>query len=134
MKKPQNQPIARVGLVIRGDELIPSDVTAILAISPTRSFSKGDVVSKRNVERKRPWGLWALEFEGMEVQDTAAHLLEALRGKEEVLKKVADMPGVQISVAVWWNPPEGQGGFTVSSATLAELCALSLQAHFYFPG
>lgn len=134
MNSSHDQHIARIELVITGDILVPDDVTATLAISPTRSFAKGDASSKHDVKRKRPWGLWALEFGGMDVQELAECLLEALRGKEEALSKVADMSGVQIAIAIWWDPAENQGGFTLSSATLAQLCNLSTQVHFYFPG
>jgi hypothetical protein len=134
MNRSHDQPIARIELVVTGDMLVPDDVTATLAIPPTRSFAKGDAFSKRNVKGKRPWGLWALEFGGTDVQDVAECLLGALRGKEEALSKVADMAGVQVAIAIWWDPPESQGGFTLPSATLAQLCALSTQVHFYFPG
>jgi len=134
MNRSIDQPIARVELVIRGDMLAPDHVTTMLAISPTRSFAKGDTISSHNAGGKRPWSLWALEFAGAEVQDVVVRLLEALQGKELALRKVADMPEVHVSIAIWWDPPEGQGGFSVSSVTLAQLCALSTQIHVYFPG
>jgi hypothetical protein len=134
MKNNYNQPNIRIELVIRGTSLVPSDVTSILSLTPTRSFLKGDPSSSRNPERKRPWSLWALEFEGTEVQNTAMLLIEALQGKETSLKRIADLPGVEMSVAIWWDPPEGQGGFSLASSTLAQLCALGNEIHFYFPG
>ena len=134
MTNSKNQSIARVELVITGDTLNPADITTALAMHPTRSFVKGEVASKRDTERKRPWGLWALQFEGMEVQDVAVRLLESLRGKEGSLRTIATTMEVNISIAIWWETPEGQGGFTLSSATLAQLCNLSTQIHFYLPG
>jgi hypothetical protein len=134
MNKSHDQPIARVEFAVTGRKFVPDEITAILAMPPTRSFAKGDMGSKRDGERKRPWSLWALEFEGTEVQDVAAHLLEALEGKEEALRKVADIPEVEVSIAIWWETPGGYGGFTVSSATFAQLCALSTQIHVYLPG
>lgn len=134
MNTSHDQPIVRVELVVTGNMLVPDDVTAILSIPPTRSFAKGDVISKRSGKGKQPWGLWALEFEGTNVQDVAACLLEALRGKESAVRNVADMAGGRVAIAIWWEPPEGRGGFTVSSATLAQLCALSSDIHVYFPG
>jgi hypothetical protein len=134
MTNPKAQPIARVELVITGETLNPADITTALAMHPTRSFVKGEVASKSNAARKRPWGLWALQFEGMKVQDVAVHLLESLRGKEGALKTIANTMEVNVSIAIWWEPPEGQGGYTLSSATLAQLCGLSSQIHFYLPG
>jgi hypothetical protein len=39
-----------------------------------------------------------------------------------------------IDVSIWWEPEGGQGGFTVSGATLTQLAELGEQFNFYFPG
>lgn len=133
MNAPQNQTIATIELVITGETLVPDHITTTLGLAPTRSFMKDDLVSQRT-GTKRPWGLWGLEFQGTDVQENAVRLLEALRGKEAAIRTFIDTPGVHVAIAIWWEPEGGQGGFTVESATFAQLCALGTNIHVYFPG
>jgi hypothetical protein len=133
MSTPPQQLIASIEWVITGTSLIPDHITALLDVTPTRSFTKGD----RNAHRyatKRPWGLWALKFQGPDVEHNAVQLLTALNGKESVIRTLIDTPGMQVSIAIWWEPIGGQGGFSLNSATLARLCALGTRIDVYFPG
>jgi hypothetical protein len=133
MNTSHNQTIAKIEFAVIGETLVPDDITATLGIPPTRSFTKGDVVSNRP-GGKRPWGLWALTFRGVDIQDLAVQLLEALRGKEEAIRTLNDTMEVEAAIGIWWEPAEGHGGFSISSATLAQLCALSARIDVYFPG
>lgn len=132
MNTTQNVPISHVELGITGKHLVPNQITALLGMSPTRSFTKGDIDSGHRV--KRPWGLWAITFQGTDVQEDAARLLDAVRGKEAVLRALVETQEVEVSIGIWWEPEEGQGGFTLDSAIFVQLCAVSTRINVYFPG
>ncbi|MFV9502972.1 MAG: DUF4279 domain-containing protein [Oscillochloridaceae bacterium umkhey_bin13] len=125
--------IAKVEFAVIGETLVPDGITAMLGIPPTRSFMKGDIVSPRP-GGQRPWGLWALHFQGNDIQEIAVQLLDALRGKEAAIRTLHETPEVEATIGIWWEPRHGYGGFSLSSATLAQLCALGTRIDVYFPG
>lgn len=69
-----------VALRIFGDDLIPSEVTALLGCEPTNAFSKGDVrvgskTGNRYVEKT---GRWSLSAEDKSPEDIPAQINDIL--------------------------------------------------------
>ncbi|MFT3768114.1 MAG: DUF4279 domain-containing protein [Minicystis sp.] len=122
--------VARVGVVLRADQLDPSEVSQALGIEATRAFSKGELSAGKRAPR--PWGLWTLEVEDADVERAARRLLSLLADKRGPLDQVARRFHATVSVSIWWEPDGGQGGYTLSSATLAELATLGERIDFYF--
>ena len=82
------------------DGLAPNDVTSILNIQPTFSFSKGEkYLSKTrdpetkvvtNIWLERPWGIWRVNTKDMDIprtiEDHILYLLNILELKKDILK------------------------------------------------
>ncbi|HET6433776.1 DUF4279 domain-containing protein [Dyella sp.] len=76
-----------VSFRIFGDDLVPSEVTSLLACEPTKAFAKGDVrigstTGNRYVERT---GRWSLTAEDRYPEDIPAQI-------SEVLSKLSEDP------------------------------------------
>lgn len=128
------EPIARMSLVIRGEAVQPTEISARLAVAPSRSFAKGDPASQSDPAIMRPWGLWALECSGSDLQVVATALLTVLAGKQQVLKEIGALPEHDISVAIWWETPNAVGGFTLPTSLIAAFTAFCTTIQVYLPG
>lgn len=126
--------IARVSLVIRGQTAQPTELSKLLGIFPSRSFLKGESASQNDPSIVRPWGLWACECSGSDLDELAAELVELFADKHAILKELAANPEYDISIGMWWETPRGDGGFTLPTALLAQLSALSTTIHIYLLG
>lgn len=124
---------AQVGIVLSGEAVMPGKVTQEVALKPTRSFTKGEKING-SPEHSRPWGLWAIEIDDASVEGAAKQLLSLVQSKSVSIRRSAIQMGARVTLSIWWDPPEGQGGFEISSATMAQLCALVDQVDVYFPG
>ena len=83
---------------------------------------------------KKYQGLWVVSREANIVQAAAEELLRIVEPQFELIKSLAkDMQG-QMSVGIWWEPKEGQGGFTVASEVMKRLVNLCERIDIYFPG
>ena len=123
---------AQVAITLIGDEVIPSEVTLALGIEASRAFKKGDVVEGPPAH-PRPWGLWSLEVDDVEVAAAAQRLLSTIGEASARLRSVAKQMSAQVTLSIWWDSPEGQGGFSVPPETLGSLCALVDRVDVYLP-
>mgnify|MGYP000641500170 CR=1 FL=1 len=130
----QEKDIAKVEVGLTGHEMDPDDVTKIVGLHPTRSFRKGDRVSKKGIERAQPFSLWALGAEGEDVEATVRLLLAQLEGRLDAWNVAIKETKAQASVSIWWEPEGGQGGFTVQSALMRRLTEFGERVNIYFPG
>lgn len=130
----QEKNIAQVEVGLTGHEMEPDDVTKIVGLNPTRSFRKGDRVSKRGIERVQPFSLWALGAEGEDVEATVRLLLMQLEGRLDAWNVAIKQTKAQASVSIWWEPEGGQGGFTVPSDLMRRLTEFGERLDVYFPG
>lgn len=123
---------ARVGIALSGDAVIPLKVTHGVGLEPTRSFTKGEKVNA-SPESSRPWGVWAIEIDDANVEGAAKQLLSLVQSKAGNIRTAAMQMGAIVTLSIWWDPPEGQGGFSIPSTTLAQLCALVDRVDVYLP-
>jgi|GEM_PF-1738475 hypothetical protein len=126
--------IARLSLMITAPDLELDQLTEILTLAPTRSFLKGQRASQYDFELVRPWSLWAYEVVGLQVEELALELLRLFGAKQVLLQEIVTRYGADLSVGIWWEPPDGYGGFTISKEVLRDLCALGENIHVYLPG
>ena len=63
---------------IRGDQLIPSEVTRIIGIEPSKAWKKGETYQSRfrkedasiGIQKaSRPWGIWEISSKGNVLSD-----------------------------------------------------------------
>lgn len=67
--------LARATLRVVGDDLEPAELTGLLGVKPSTSYSKGDVLtSKRGTTRVAPTGYWSLEAEDSAPADLDAQV------------------------------------------------------------
>lgn len=130
----QQKDIAQVEVGLTGHEMEPNDVTKIVGLNPTRSFRKGERISKRGIERVQPWSLWALEAAGEDVEATVRVLLTQLEGRLDAWNLAIKETKAQASVSIWWEPEGGQGGFSISSDLMRSLTEFGEKVNVYFPG
>jgi hypothetical protein len=91
---------------------------------------KGDLSSRTRTPA--PWSVWHLSVEDSEVEPAAKGLLELLAGKRDAIADVIREMGATASVRIWWEPEDGYGGYTLSSATVRELADLVDRVDFSF--
>lgn len=90
----------KVVLRVIGDSLRPEFVSKSLGLSAYESYSKGDVVPL-HPERVRPTGYWALRSEvdpKAPLSEHVDYLLNAIKGKDELLKKLISQCGLSASI------------------------------------
>lgn len=108
----------------------PLEVTKIVGFPPTKSYRKGELSQGKRVPR--PYGVWEWEAEGDDVQVVASTLMAKLRPVKHLLAEVAARYSASTSVAVWWEPAGGQGGFSINSDVLKELSEYCDRVDVYF--
>lgn len=69
-----------VALRIFGDDLVPSEVTALLGCEPTEAYAKGDVRINPTTGSRyiRKMGYWGLSVEDRRPEDISGQILEIL--------------------------------------------------------
>lgn len=111
---------------------MPSTVTFELGVEATRSFTKGEMVEGPPAH-PRPWGLWTVEVNDAEVEAAAKRLWGTIEKAAAKVRSVASEMSARVTLSIWWDPPEGEGGFSIPSETLGSLCALVDQVDVYLP-
>jgi hypothetical protein len=112
-------------LAVYGDTLDPSDVTGLLGVQPTRSFSPGHSPGPRSPPSKH--GAWFLEVRGMAPlgpEELLRELLSKLPTNAYVWAKLHERYKVQLRVAIHmqgWNK-----GFSLTPPTVAQLASMGV--------
>ena len=132
----RKQDVAEAELRIGGDHVVPSMVRALVGVSPSRAWAKGEPYpaprSKQILERHS--GLWAVTCKDATVEGAAQSLLKLMEPHVESMRAAAAQSQGSVSVAIWWDPAAGQGGFTLDSDIVKRLAELGERIDFYFPG
>jgi uncharacterized protein DUF4279 len=123
-----------VTLRILHPDLDPCVITAELGIEPSEAQKAGGV---RRVGTGQPAaggiGRWLLSSSGaVESRDVRRHLdwlLDRLEPKAEVLASLQSR-GFRVDVPCYWLSATGQGGPTLSAASMARLGSLGLDVWF----
>jgi len=98
---------------IRGDSLIPADISRALGISPTSGFEKGQPYVGRHkkgseiatVDRIRPFGVWhfctAEYLDSNEVEAHAEYLIETLTPAKTPISHLIVDPAYYLKITIW---------------------------------
>lgn len=113
-------------LRIFSDSISPPDITALLGISPSDSFTKGELNGNRGNRRKQNG--WFLSTESqVKSRDSRRHLdwlTAALDAHEDVLNKLR-LASAEIDISCYWVSV-GQGGPVIGSEQMKILSRLGL--------
>ena len=116
-------------LAVYGEDLVPSEVTNLLGLQPTRSFERG---YRRNpTSRPMPHGAWFFEERGQpprDPDDLARSVLIRFSAAPETWSRVRELYKVQLRVALQmasWNR-----GFAFSPTTLQLIAATGAELGF----
>jgi Domain of unknown function (DUF4279) len=124
------RPLAKVSIAIKADEVDPVEITRATSVQATRGFRKGELSSERRVPR--PWGIWAFEVVSEDVGTAAAEFLEKIEPHIESLRAAAERYSAELTVGIFWQPEDGQGGYSLSADVARRLAILGERVDFYF--
>jgi hypothetical protein len=139
----ENPNCARTHATFRlvGDALNPAEVTAALAVSPTRALGKGAELpaGPRGEARRQRIGIWLLgtedKLDSTSLDRHLIQLLDAIEPAAPALNTLRAEHDLRADFFCYWLSGTGHGGPEVSPATLARIAALdaSLGIDFYGP-
>jgi hypothetical protein len=114
-------------LRIFSDSTSPREATALLGITPTDSFEKGEAVGTRGAKRRQNG--WFLSTEAqVQSRDSRRHLdwlVAAICDREEALSRLRSA-GAEIDVSCYWVSL-GQGGPVIGPEQMKQLSRLGLE-------
>lgn len=119
-----------VGLAFTSENLMPTVVTDIMGISPTKCYSKGEVSPGRRVPR--PWGCWSIDAESDDVEDAVRRVVGMIQGRRSAILDIVARYSPTVSASIWWEPDGGQGGYSLPAELVAELSSYVDRVDFYF--
>jgi Domain of unknown function (DUF4279) len=116
-------------LRIFSDAIPPSEISAALALQPTRSHLKGEPISPR-VQRPRPEHGWLLSSEHhVRSRDTRRHIdwiLSKLELRADAFENLV-LTGASADIFSYWVSARGQGGPILSPPQFARLARFRLE-------
>jgi hypothetical protein len=118
-----------------GPNVVPSEITKLLGVEPSRAFAMGETyVSKAGHTLTTPIGAWhwvSDDIQSTSLERHCEHLIETFAGKANLLSAISIDRSVTVSVVIWYGPAEYPGGFDLKSSTVASLCALCENISFH---
>ena len=131
--------VVKVSFRMTSETLQPDLITQQTNIQPTWSYAKGELSAPIWIKGElkvppmaKPWGMWAVEYESSNVESTIRQLLTLISPKSSLFEQLKNRFAAEISIGVWWEPSEGQGGYTLPSNLLIQLASLGERIDFYF--
>jgi len=115
--------LARATLRVVGDDLEPRELTELLGVKPSTSYSKGDVLtSKRGTTRVAPTGYWSLDAEDSAPADLDAQVTRLLaRLPDEAALWNRLHAHFEIDLFCGWFMKEWNEGTALNATTLNAL-------------
>jgi Domain of unknown function (DUF4279) len=120
-----------VSLRVFGDNLDPTEITALLGAKPSTSYCKGDLVSPGRSLTIRKHGMWSLKAEDAEPEAFDAQiqgLLARLPDDLNIWRSLADRYQVDLFCGFFMDTTNQ--GFTLSTKTMACLAERSIEIGF----
>ena len=123
-------------LRIIGDDLIPEEVSSLLACEPTHAQRKGDRIPIKSGELVAKFGMWRLSASDKEPEDVDSQVAEILAKLTTDLDAWASLASrFRVNVFCGWFMNEGNEGLSISPANLVALGerGIELELDIYAP-
>ena len=126
--------LVSISVFIKGDNLVPGEITAALGVEPTESQTRGDIwTSPRGKTYVRDTGVWIWGTKEDSETATIADGVNKLAGQfGSVAERFSTLPGVEFSwLDVFICGESSEGGsqevkFTLTTETLSQLSEIGL--------
>ncbi len=122
--------IARVSIRLKSGTLDPADVTRIVGVQPTRAVKKGEQASDRRVPSLS--GMWTYTVSSDQVLAAATELLHVIEPVTGQLQDATTKYGAELTIAIYWQPEGGQGGYSLPADVMRRLAMLGERIDLYF--
>ena len=128
-----------ISFSISGSAVEPGKISEELGLVPSHSHRRGDVYESRSGQMlERYNSVWTFSSEGKVPEpEPNAHVDYVLNNleplKDRLFRYIADKES-RVSIAIWWKPDGGSGGYTVTSTRMVRLAQLASEVDLYFVG
>lgn len=128
--------LVKVSFGIRGDSLMPQQVSLHLGLQPSFASAKGDEYLSVDGIRKRPWGVWQLRSESSvsstNIGDHVHFVLDKLEAKRDIVQLYLHDRTRNVDIRIICDVDDGAGGYTLPSRDIVRLAALCNEFNFSF--
>lgn len=142
MKRNRSKMNKKDGLVyitflIRGEDVIPTEISQKLGIEPDRQFTKGEI--KRNGQ-KWPHGYFEIstqnKINSQDFEDHLAYLVDILHPRKDEILRIQDTTHCECLISCYADIYYSHFGFSFPREQIRLLCdlGLALQCDFYLSG
>ncbi|MEM5787118.1 MAG: DUF4279 domain-containing protein [Syntrophobacteraceae bacterium] len=115
----------QVAFRVAGDSLVPSEITKLLKVEPTRIVTQ-------------PWGVWSISSDAfIDSKSTAKHvryILDKIEPMKQSIATLIEDEEYDVSFSIWWEADDRTGGYRLSRDELIRLSALCNYIDFFFIG
>jgi hypothetical protein len=119
-----------VALTFAGESLDPVEVTALLGVTPTKAFTKGDTNVHPEPTHRGYWR-FRIDAAGGELNSYLESLLEAIRGRETEVAALARRYEATITIVADLTD-QIEGEVVISPTVLAALAQFGAALRFYW--
>jgi Domain of unknown function (DUF4279) len=133
-----------VAFSIKGNDLIPENITKRLSINPTYSYTKGElIIPRKGIPPKQPTrrsgSLWTISTKGIlnaiHVEDHFKYLLDLLEPHKEQLRDYLDKSQeYRVSIRIWRAALGDSGIVDMESSYLERICQLCHTVTLHYIG
>lgn len=127
MSEDKNTSAIFAGLILRGKDLVPQEITDAIGIKPTKSFKRGDI---RKDTQKWPHGYWELiTKDAIQSSDLSAHLdwlVKQLASSKTELIDIVCKEDIEGEISCFWILPTDHETLLLTSDLLKKIAELGL--------
>jgi hypothetical protein len=108
------------------------EITAVIGISPTREYEKGDIISRKSPKPvRRQNSMWMIESglpESADIEDHILSLCDKIQPCSEALNSLRS--DCDVDIFCGYFSESGQAGFSLSNQVLGRVVSLGLDLIF----
>ena len=140
MKKENlNEDKLSVTLSLRGNHLVPDEISSFFDLKPSNSFQRGDIFIPKHgnfsgKEVKKKWGVWqycsSSYIQSKELDDHLEYILKTFEDRINKLQRYLDDDSYDITMYILFEGGVGVAGFGFRNVTLLRMMKICKGIHF----